>query len=211
MVEIKSLSVELRETSGKRRNRRLRESGKVPAVLYGHKMDNVLLSVIADEVAAVIRHGSRFVTLTGGVKERAFIKECQWDTWGKDILHIDFTRVSEHERVQLSIPLELRGEAPGVKEGGGLKQVMHSVEIECEPAYAPEKIDVNINQLGFNQVIHLRDLTPPVGVVFLADLGAVVVECSEVVEKPEGEVTSDLGAAEPELIGRKKVVAEEEE
>lgn len=210
MVEMKKLTVELRNELGKRFNRRLRSQGRIPAVLYGHKQDNVILSVPKEEVEAVLRHGNRFVVLSGAVNERAFIKECQWDTWGKVILHVDFTRVSEHEHVQLSVPLELRGEAPGVKEGGVIKQILHTLEIECEPAAAPEKIGVNVNNLGFEQSISIGDLVLPDGVRPLADPSLLVVECSAPVEASEESQEGVDGAMEPEVIGRKKADEEEE-
>ncbi|MDD3587009.1 MAG: 50S ribosomal protein L25 [Thermoguttaceae bacterium] len=207
MVEIKKLKVEKREESGKRRNRRLRASGRIPAVLYGHKQENVNLSVAVADVEAVLRHGSRFVELLQDDKtQRVFIKECQWDTWGKEILHVDFTRVSEHEHVQLTVPLELRGEAPGVKDGGVIKQVLHEVLIECEPIYAPEKIGVKLNNLGFKEMIHLKDITMPEGVKVLTDIATVVVECVEPVQEEEAPEVAPTGEAgtEPEVIGRKK-------
>ena len=210
MVKLLTLKVEQREETGKRCNRRLRESGKIPAVLYGHKQANVMLSVATEEVEAAMRHGSRFVILSGAANERAFIKDCQWDTWGKTILHVDFTRVSEHERVQLSVPLELRGEAPGLKDGGVIKQHLHNIEIESEPAFAPEKIDVNINNLGFNQTIHVADLVLPEGVTTSVDGETLVVECTEPVEITEEATDAETDGAEPEVIGRKKAEEEEE-
>lgn len=208
MVELLTLSVESRETVGKRRNRRLRESGKTPAVLYGHDRDVVNLSVATELVEAALRHGSRFVQLSGAVNERAFIKEVQWNVWGDVVLHVDFTRVSEHERVQLSVPVVIRGEAPGLKDGGTLKQHLHMIEIEAEPMCAPENIPVNVNALGFNQSIRVADVAVPEGVKLLAEQETVVVECSEqtVSEEAEAEIVE---GAEPEIIGRKKVVEEE--
>lgn len=207
MAEIKTLTVENRQETGKRRNRRLRKTGKIPAVLYGHKQDVVSLTLSAEEVETVIRHGNRFVALTGAVNERAFIKECQWNTWGTEVLHVDFARVSEHEKIRMTVPLELRGEAPGVKDGGVVKQHVHTVEIECEPSTAPEKIDVNINHLQFNQLVHLSDVELPAGVKILGDLSVLAVECTEAVEAPEAEEAVD--GAEPEVIGRKKEEEEE--
>lgn len=209
MAEVKKLSVQLREKTGKRRNRRLRSSGLIPAVLYGHKQDCVNLSVVADEVAAVLRHGNRFVSLVGELTERAFIKECQWDTWGLAVLHVDFARVSEHEKIRLAVPVELRGEAPGVKEGGVIKQVLHTIEIECEPASAPEKVEVNINHLGLPGVIHVSEITFPEGVLPLIDLSTPAVECNEAVEIEESEEAVE-GTAEPEVIGRKKSEEDDE-
>ena len=211
MVEIKQLAVQLRQETGKRRNRRLRASGVIPAVLYGHKQDSVSLSVQADDVEAVLRHGSRFVVLTGALNQRAFIKECQWDTWGQEVLHVDFTRVSEHERIRLTVPVELRGEAPGVKDGGVVKQVLHEIEVECEPASAPEKIEVNINGLGLPGIIHVENVAFPEGVRPLTHGTTVVVECNEAVEVPEEEAdAASADGAEPEVIGRKKAEDEEE-
>ena len=209
MVKLLTLTVESRETVGKRRNRRLRESGKTPAVLYGHKKAVLNLSVTIEQVEAALRHGSRFVQLDGAVSERAFIKEVQWNVWGDVVLHVDFTRVNEHEHVQLSVPVVIRGEAPGLKEGGVIKQHLHMIEIEVEPTSAPENIQVSVNTLGFNQSIRVADLVAPEGVKFLADLETVVVECSEQTEVEEAEA-EPVDGAEPEVIGRKKADEEEE-
>lgn len=209
MVELLTLSVENRETVGKRRNRRLRESGKTPAVLYGHKKEVVNLTVATEVIEAALRHGSRFVNLSGAVNERAFIKEVQWNVWGDVVLHVDFTRVNEHEHVRLSIPVVLRGEAPGLKEGGVVKQHLHKVEIETEPSTAPEAFVVHINELGFNQQIKLADVKAPEGVTLVTDLETLVVECSEQVEVEE-ETAEAVEGEEPEVIGRKKADEEEE-
>lgn len=211
MVELLTLSVERRETVGKRRNRRLRESGKTPAVLYGHKKEVVNLSVSTELIDAALRHGSRFVKLDGAVSERAFIKDVQWNTWGDAVLHVDFTRVSEHERVQLSVPVVLRGEAIGVKDGGVVKQHLHKIEIETEPTSAPEQVVVVINDLGFNQQIKVADVVAPEGVKILSDPETLVVECSEQIVVEDEEQEAPAEGEEPEVIGRKKADEEEEE
>jgi large subunit ribosomal protein L25 len=210
MVEVATLNVELREAHGKRINRRLRASGKVPAILYGHKQKCVSLSVPAGMLEAVIRRGNRFVQLSGAVREKAIIKECQWDTWGKDVLHVDLTRVSEHEKIRVTVVLELRGEAPGTKEGGVVRQQLHEIELECEAASVPEKIDVNINHLELGQAIHVSDLVLPTGSTALTDIALLVVSCATVVEVSEVEETPAADGSEPEIIGRKKEEAQEE-
>ncbi|MCL2118054.1 MAG: 50S ribosomal protein L25 [Planctomycetaceae bacterium] len=209
MVEVATLNVELREAQGKRVNRRLRASGKVPAILYGHKKKCVPLAIPVEMIEAAIRHGNRFVQLSGAVREKALIKECQWDTWGKEVLHVDLTRVGEHEKIRVTVALELRGEAPGTKEGGVVRQQLHEMELECEAASVPEKIEVNINHLELGQVIHVSNLVLPVGSTALTDAGLLVVSCAEAIEKPEEESASADGT-EPEIIGRKKEDAEEE-
>ena len=134
------LAVEPRDTQGKHDNRRLRQSGKIPGILYGHGLEYVPLAVAADALTAAIRHGSRLVSLTGAVNESAFIRDLQWDTWGTHIIHVDFTRISEHEIVEVRVPVELRGEAPGVREGGVVVQHVHEVEIACPASVIPEKL-----------------------------------------------------------------------
>ena len=209
MVEVATLNVELREAQGKRFNRRLRESGKIPAILYGHREKCVPLSIPVGMLETVIRHGNRFVQLTGAVREKALIKECQWDTWGKEVLHVDLTRVSEHEKIRVTVALELRGEAPGTKEGGALKHQLHEIELECEASAVPEKIEVNINHLGLGQAIHIVDLAIPAGATALTDASLLVVSCFEAVEAPE-ESEAAADGSEPEVIGRKKEDTEEE-
>jgi len=208
MVQVATLNVELREAHGKRINRRLRAIGKVPAVLYGHKEKNVSLSIPVEMLGSAIRRGHRFVQLTGAVREKALIKECQWDTWGKEVLHVDLTRVSEHEKIRVFVSLELRGEAPGTKEGGVVKHQLHEIELECEASAVPEKIEVNINHLELGRAIHVSDLSLPVGSTALTDATLLVVSCSEVVEAAEEE-TAAIDGSEPEVIGRKKEAAEE--
>lgn len=207
MAKAQTLTVKLRDSHGKRRNRRLRDAGSIPAVLYGHKQASQSLTLAADEVEAAIRHGNRFVELSGDVKEKAFIKEVQWNTWGNKILHIDFARVSEHESITVTVSVELRGEAPGTKDGGVVKHVLHSIELECEAASIPEKIEVNINQLEFNQILHVSDLVLPQGAKTAMDPTTVVVSCAPLVEVAEEETAA--GEDEPEVIGRKKSEDEE--
>ena len=198
------LAVQPRDTQGKHNNRRLRQSGQIPAILYGHGLENVPLAVAADALTAAIRHGSRLVSLTGAVSESAFIRELQWDTWGTHIVHVDFTRISEHEIVEVRVPVELRGEAPGVREGGVVVQHIHEVEIACPASVIPEKLAVNINHLMLNESILLSSLELPEGAKILAaDLEAVVVECVVPVELPE-EGAAEAAPGEPEVIGAKE-------
>jgi len=205
------LAVQSRDTQGKHRNRRLRHAGKIPAILYGHGLENVSLSVGAEELTTAIRHGSRLVSLTGAVSESAFIRDLQWDTWGTHIVHVDFTRISEHEIVEVRVPVELRGEAPGVREGGVVVQHIHEVEIAVPASSIPDKLAVNINHLMLEQSILLSSLELPQGAKILAaDLEAIVVECVVPVEMPE-EGMGEAVPGEPEIIGAKEKEGEESE
>ena len=204
-----TLEVESREMRGKRNNRRLRALGKIPAVLYGHGLEPVSLAVPAEQFDAMVRHGSRMVSLTGAVNESAFIRDCQWDAWGNHVVHVDFSRISAHEKVQVQVTVELRGEAPGVKEGGVLKQLIHEIELECEAANIPEKLTVNINDLALNGSITVASLELPPGAKALEELARDIVQCVEMAEQPEEEAVA--GEFEPEVIGRKRDDEEESE
>jgi large subunit ribosomal protein L25 len=209
MAEV--LNVKARENLGKKNNRRLRGAGMVPAVLYGHGEQNVSLTVSHDEMASVLRHHSRVVELKGAVNEKALIRDMQWDTYGIDVLHVDFSRVSEHERVSVQVPVELKGDAPGAKEGGAIELVVHEVEIECEALSIPEKLEVNIKELHLGGEITAADLVLPAGVTMLTDGEVLIVHC--VKPKMMGDLGTTEGGvvAEPEVIGRKAGEEEGEE
>jgi large subunit ribosomal protein L25 len=196
--------VELRDQRGKLNNRRLRRSGKIPAVLYGHGEENVCLDVSAETLSTALRHGSRLVDLTGAVNESAFIRDVQWDTWGTHVLHVDFTRISADEVVEVTLTIELRGEAPGVRAGGIVDQLIHDVEIACPAGSIPEKLQVNINHLKLEDKITLAELQIPQGAKLLVeDLEAIIVQCVVPLELPE-EGAAEAAAGEPEVIGAKK-------
>ena len=190
--------------------RRLRRRGEVPAVLYGHGGNAVSLSVPSDALKAVIRHGSRVVALTGAVNEQALLSELQWDVYGTEVLHLDLVRVVEGEKVHLHIAVELRGEAPGAKEGGAVELVMHEIEIDCPVMSIPEKLVVSIRELQLEQHIAAGDIRLPEGATLLTDPEAVVVTCHRVVDQEVEEVPTGE-TAEPELIGRKPAEEGEEE
>jgi large subunit ribosomal protein L25 len=207
MAEV--LHVTLRDQRGKRRTRRLRESGQTPAVLYGHGEANLSLAVPSAELAAAVRHGSRLVDLKGAVNDKAFIREMQWDTYGVHVLHLDLTRVSEHERVKVQVAVELRGEAPGVKEGGVIDHVIHEVQIECPVTAIPERLQVSISGLNKGSSLSVADIHAPPGVKILTPGDLLVVQCVEPVEEEEEAPLAE--AVEPEVIGRKPSEEEGEE
>src|SRR5262245_39350927 len=130
MAETVELKTQDRGQRGTRNARRLRKSGHVPAVLYGHGEKTLSLSLSADDLNRAIRHGARVVDLThNGHTEKAVIRDVQWDPVGHDILHVDFFRVSEHERITLDVRLELRGTAPGVTAGGLPAPPLHNLHV----------------------------------------------------------------------------------
>ena len=195
-----SVDVKLRKATGSRESRRLRNQGFVPAVLYGHGEKCVDLVATREAVLAAVRHGSRIVELKGAVKTGALIRELQWDTFGVDPIHVDFLRVSATDRVKVKVPVDLKGECPGQRAGGGLNLVLLEIELECTADAVPEKIHVAVGKLQLGGTIKVHDLELPAGAKPLADAEEAVVTCTVLVEKGE---EAAAGAVEPELIGRK--------
>ena len=195
-----TLEVTLRKETGTRAARRLRRDGHVPAVLYGHGEKCVELATSREAVHAMVRHGSRFVELTGAVKTAAVVRELQWDTFGVEPVHVDFLRVSKSDRVKVKVPIDLKGECPGQRAGGVLNLVMHEVEIECTADTIPDHIHAQVGHLEVGHVIKVRDLQLPKGATPVADGDETVVTC--VVPAKKGEEDAPA-AAEPEVIGRK--------
>jgi large subunit ribosomal protein L25 len=202
-----------RQGRGTRAATKLRKQGQLPAVVYGHKEETVSVSVSAEELENVIRHKARVVDLQtqGAPTQKALIREIQWDHLGKEVLHVDFERVSADERIHVSVPIEIRGIAPGVAGGGVLDQPMHSLAIECPAISVPESIRVNVGELLLGQAVHVRELHLPEGVTTEVDPDSIVVHVTAKQVEPEpGAAPVVPGTAEPEVIGRKAAEGEEE-
>jgi large subunit ribosomal protein L25 len=212
MAESVVLPIEKREGRGTHRARKLRAQGKVPGVVYGHKEETVSVAVAADALMSAVRHGARVVDLrTDGGLQKAQIAELQWDHLGVELLHVDFRRVAADERIHVTVPVELKGIAPGVTGGGILDQPIHTLAIECAADSVPESIRVNINELQLGAAIHVRELHLPPGVKALADPDAIVVHVTAPQVAPEAAAAPGAEQAEPEVIGRKTAAEEEGE
>jgi large subunit ribosomal protein L25 len=210
MAESVELVAQKREGLGTRASRRIRTEGKIPGVVYGHKQETISITLENEDLVQAIKHGARLVDLKlGGATETALISEVQWDFLGKDLIHVDFRRVSKDERIHVPVRVELRGIAPGVTGGGVLDQPLHELEIECLAVAVPESIRVSIAELQLGQAIHVKDLTLPEGAKALNEADAIVVQ----VKQPEAEPEpgTEGAPAGPEVIGRKEEEGEGEE
>jgi large subunit ribosomal protein L25 len=213
MKESVVLVAQPRETRGTRAARRLRQQGLVPGVVYGHKEATVSVAVPEDELTRAIRTGLHILDLKAdGSTQTVLIKDVQWDALGKELLHVDFTRVAADERVVVTVPVEVRGTAPGLAEGGVLDQPVHSLQVECLVRAVPESIRVPVGELHLGGMIHVRDLTLPPDVRVVADPDTVIVHVTakQVVEEPAAAAPAAAEAGEPEVIGRQKAEEGEE-
>jgi large subunit ribosomal protein L25 len=204
-----AISAELRQTKGRRAATRLRADGKVPAIMYGHKLDPEMLAIPETELQSLLRRGAHGLIEIdyAGKKESAVIKEMQWDALGKEILHVDFARVAKGETVHVEVTVVLRGNAAGVTQGGVLDFQLHTVHVDCPAENIIETLRVDVSDLKLDQAILVKDLKLPPGIKVTNDPDLVVVQVSLAKQEAEpGETPA--GGVEPELIRREAKVEE---
>jgi large subunit ribosomal protein L25 len=198
-----------REALGSRANRRLREAGLLPGVIYGHKEAIVPVTLPRKEVADHLNRGAHLFDLTlDGKNEKVLVKEVQYDHLGMEVIHVDFARVSLDEKVKVTVPLELKGTPKGEADGGVLQQIISSLEVECLVTEIPDAIRHNVTEMALDDVLHINDLKVPPGVKVLQDGELIVATVKEVMEEVAPAVAEE-GPAEPEVIGRKLAEGEE--
>jgi large subunit ribosomal protein L25 len=195
--------------------RRVRVSGKIPAVVYGAGQDAVAVSVDPKIITKILHSDSGHNTIfdldvTGAAVVKAMIVDWQHEPIKGALLHIDLKRIAMDKAMRVSVPIQLTGTPVGVKSQGGiLEQVLREVEIECLPGDIPSHLDVDVSGLEINQSIHVSDLPHSGSIKFLGDEGATVAHVTtireEVVEPVEGVAATP---AEPEVAKKGKGDAE---
>jgi large subunit ribosomal protein L25 len=165
-MEAKKLNVEMRQGGGKSVAGRLRTTGKIPAIIYGHTTPTSI-TVDAHEFRTAFRRITQNTIvelhMPGGVHE-VLVKDYQRDNLTGQILHVDFYEFEKGKALRTRVPIRLDGNPIGVKEGGILESLLHTLEVECLPKDMPEEIVLDINELGLDKALHVRDIVLPEGV-----------------------------------------------
>ena len=221
MISQEVVQAQPREDSsrGKNEARRLRVSGRVPAVVYGAKKASLAVSVDPKQITRILNsqsgHNTIFDLEVGSEKAKVMIVDWQYEPLKGKLLHIDLKRIAMDQKIQVSVPIHLSGEAAGVKQQGGiLDQVLREVEIECMPGDIPSSLDADISELVFGQVLRVADLPHTGSIKFITDENQAVAHITSVKEEvaptPEA-VAAEVGAApaEPEVIKKGKQETEE--
>jgi len=207
------LAAENRSDAGKGAARRLRASGRVPAVLYGHGTKPQHLSVDARQFGQALRTDAGVNVLisleVGRDQHLALAKEIQRHPVKGNLIHVDFIQVRRGEKVHVQVPVHLVGEAPGAREGGIVDQDLYQLSVEAEVTAVPEAVEADISGLGIGEVLRVADLKAPRGAVVLDDPDASVVSVvsptveaePEVEAAEEGEAAEGAEAAAPEAAG----------
>ncbi len=175
----KKLQAVPRTDKGKGAARKLRATGKVPAVLYGHGMDPVSVSVDARDLYQLLHTGAGSNVLIDLVvdEERhlALAREIQRDHIRGEFVHVDFLAIRRDEKITVDIPVRLIGESHGVKEGGVVEHHLWELKAECLPADVPESVEADISPLGIGENLHVRDIPLPEGVEAVTPEDEIVV------------------------------------
>jgi large subunit ribosomal protein L25 len=217
-----TLQAEKRETRGKNEARRLRASGKIPAVLYGAEKGKASEIAVDPKILLRILHSEAGVNTLIGLEgvgsgdTRVLVKEYQLDPITHKLLHVDFYQVAMDKMLTVTVPIVLKGEARGVKQQGGIVDfVNREIEIETLPGDIPENVTVDVSELLLNQGLRVRDLQlegakwKPItdGDTMIVHVVALKVEEEPA---PEAAAAAPAAAAEPEVIKKGKTEKEEE-
>jgi large subunit ribosomal protein L25 len=200
-IRVEPRDAQKNKGTGTRVARRLRASGRIPAVIYGHKQAVVPVTVGQDDVLRMIKTPGHLAELDlGGSTETVLIRDVQWDHLGKQVLHLDFARVSAEEVVETEVPIELRGQPAGAAAGGVVDFVVHSIAIKCRAGAIPDSIKVDISGLELGQGIHASDLKLPPDVTVDADPELLIVHVVSRAAAPEPAEGAAESPTQPEVI-----------
>ena len=208
-----TVTVRLREQTGKNANRRLRAGGEIPAVIYGGSADSAAIRVDGKLVLSLIREGGEnavfLLQLEGTEQTRhTMIRDLQWNPLTGALVHIDFQRVKMDQEVQVSVPIEVVGVPEGVRnEGGLLEFITREVSVICLPGDIPVSIELDVSALHIGQHVEAGEVVLPDAVTLNDDESKVIVSVAaarvveEEVEEPEEGELLEAVADEPERVG----------
>ena len=190
MADNVDLQAKLREERGKNAARRLRASGMLPAVLYGDGDGSSTALAVPDRLVDYTLHhlgdNALYDIDLGAGGSTARIVDVQRDPVSGRLLHVDFAPVDMLERIEVTVPLHVVGEAPGTEEGGVLQQVAYEVQIETLPGDIPQELTLDVSSLGMNENLTLADLRLPDGITLVSDpeeVAAIVTAPTEITEE----------------------------
>ncbi|MDP9054166.1 MAG: 50S ribosomal protein L25 [Acidobacteriota bacterium] len=199
------VAAEARESRGKNEARRVRVSGRIPAVIYGAFQDPRAISVNPKDILRIIRsktgHNSIFdVEVTGAEKTPVIVADEQYHPVKGTLMHIDLKRIDLTRKLRVSVPVHVRGEARGVKQQGGVLDIVtKTVEIECIPDNIPDQFDVDVTELMIGTNIRVSQLDAKDGVRILTSPDVVIAHVVGIKE----EAAPEAAVAEPEVAAKK--------
>jgi large subunit ribosomal protein L25 len=200
------VAAEARESRGKNEARRVRVSGRIPAVIYGAFKDPLAISVNPKDILRIIRsktgHNSIFdVEVTGAEKTPVIVADEQYHPVKGTLMHIDLKRIDLTRKLKVAVPVHVKGEAKGVKQQGGVLDIVtKTVEIECIPDNIPDQYDVDVTELMIGTNIRVSQLEAKEGVRIITSPDVVIAHVVGIKEEAVAEVAA---VAEPEVAAKK--------
>ncbi|MFL2876923.1 MAG: 50S ribosomal protein L25 [Pontiellaceae bacterium] len=206
-MEAQQISVKKRSLEGSSASRRMRHAGLLPGVIYGIDSNPLAVELETHALEQVLHHHASEtilvdIDLEGEGSVSVLLKEVQHHPVSGALLHVDLQRVAANQTLQVEVSLELVGEPEGVKLGGLLDQVMHTILVECLPADLPETVNVDVSELEIGSALHVSDLKLGNKVAILSDTDALVAGVSAPKVDLEDDEDEDV-EAEPEVITEK--------
>jgi large subunit ribosomal protein L25 len=200
MSKFEKLNVDIRKEHGTSAARRTRLQNKVPAVVYHSGIEAIPLSVDKISLNKALRTGQMIFEVNVEDKNQfVLVKEIQYHPVTDEIIHIDFQKVKEDEKISLEVAVRSSGEAQGVKLGGLLVQMLNSVTIKCKPAEIPEFLEIDVTDMEMNTNLFVKDITLPTDVEMLTAEDIAVVSVQEPKQEKE-EVTEDTESSETDEL-----------
>ncbi len=213
-MELREITVERRNETGKQVAKRLRRRGLIPAVLYGRRSSEPVAVNPKDILRATSSHGGGAHLLTlrfaeDGETRTAIIRELQVHPVGEELLHVDLQEVAMDRAITVAVPVHYVGEAVGVKEQKGvLGMILRGVQVSCLPGLIPDRIEADVAGLRIGDVLTVASLKVPSGVRILNDPDQAVATVSP--PRAEEVATPMPAPAEPEVLTERKPKPEEE-
>jgi len=172
----------IRNDKGKGTARKLRSEKSIPAVLYGHKIEPLMLSIKNSEITRVLKIGIDSTLIKVQIDNKGkqdeklvMIREVQKHPFKNNVLHVDLFAVNVKEKIHAPVHIRLTGEAPGVKLGGILRQILREIEVRALPTDIPQHFEIDVSELQIGDSLHVSDLTVPDNVKILADEHSAIV------------------------------------
>ncbi len=198
------VKAEQREGRGKNDSRRLRVAGKIPVSVYGGGEGSLAAAANLRELAKILRTDAGVNSVFSldiegvGVSDVIFQDRQICAVKGR-LLHADLRRIGKGEKMEMTVPLHLVGNAPGLNEEGAvINQPMHEIKVLCEPANVPDAIEIDVSNLNAGESIHVSDLKVGAGIEILESPDTVIATIGAV----RAEVAEPIEAGEPEVIGK---------
>lgn len=215
------LDAELREGTGRAKVKDLKEAGFLPAVVYSQGKEAIAVKISRGTLLKLVhQHRLESTVINLKIKDDkkakarpCLVKEIQYNPVSEDIIHVDFNEISLTKAIKVNVPIEIIGEAFGVKqEGGSLEHLLWEIEVECLPTNIPKNIQVDITALKMGEAIYLKDIVLPQGIKALNDPASIILHViAPMKEEAPAEVVEGEVKQEPEVIKEKKEVPAEGE